>query len=128
MATQNELLALLPILALGILYLGRDVLLFNKLQIGEKWHSFNLSSTQKKVALFIYPWWIFLVWIENIAQKKNDYLVVVILNISNTYIGWWTTVAIFNDSFTYSRQQQVSLLFSFCLSALWRLTNVLVFA
>tara|TARA_A100001015_G_scaffold29238_1_gene32561 strand:+ start:4754 stop:5140 length:387 start_codon:yes stop_codon:yes gene_type:complete len=128
MTTQKELLALIPIVALATLYLGRDVLLFNQLQIGETCCSIKLTKTQKKVAIFIYPLWVFLVWIENVAQKNNNFLVVILLNISNTYIGWWTTVAIFNDSFTYSRQQQVSLIFSFCLSGLWRLTNILVFS
>ena len=125
MATKNELFAILPIMFLAIIYLGRDILRFNKLRV--KGCMINFSKSQLKVAIFCYPVWVFLIWIENIAQKRNDYFVVIVMNTVTTYIKWWTTIAVLNDKFDCSNQQIGSLVFSFVLNATWRFVNILIF-
>lgn len=126
MLKDHELLALLPLLLLAVLYIGRDILMFNRLQSGGKCVKF--TNCQLQVAFILYPIWVFLTWIENLAQKREDYAIVAIMNIVTTYVGWWTKVALFNDKFESSRQQVFSLGFSFALSALWRVTNILIFS
>lgn len=124
--THNEVIAILPLFFISLVYLGRDVFMFNRFETNEN-KCIKITRTQLIVATILYPIWVFLVWIENLSQKRKDYHVVVLLNIVNTILGWWTTVAIFNDSFSNTRQQKISLIFSFFLSGLWRLMNVLVF-
>tara|TARA_B100001989_G_C24543093_1_gene468842 strand:- start:354 stop:740 length:387 start_codon:yes stop_codon:yes gene_type:complete len=126
MTTENERLAILPITFLAIIYFGRDILRFNKLNI-KGFCNINFTASQLRVAFFCYPIWILLVWVENIAQKRHDYFVVITMNVVGTYVAWWTTIAILNDGFNCSNQQIVSLLFSFILSATWRVTNILIF-
>ena len=126
MVTVNERLAILPITFLAIIYFGRDILRFNKLNI-KGCCNIKLTTSQIRVAIFCYPLWVLFVWVENIAQKRNDYFVVVTMNIVSTYVAWWTTIAILNDGFNCSKQQLVSLIFSFILSATWRITNILIF-
>ena len=126
MVTDNEKLAILPIVFLAIIYLGRDILRFNKLNI-RGFCRVKFTISQMRVAIFCYPIWVLLVWVENIAQKRRDYFVVVTMNLISTYVGWWTTIAILNDGFNCSTQQLVSLIFSFILSATWRITNILIF-
>ncbi len=126
MVSYSEKLALLPIVFLAVLYLGRDILRFNKLNI-KGFCKIHLTKPQVKVAVICYPIWVLLIWVENIAQKRHDYFIVISMNIVSTYVGWWTTIAILNDGFNCSNQQLISLLFSFVLSATWRLTNILIF-
>lgn len=126
MITFNEKLALVPITFLAILYFGRDVLRFNRLYI-KGYCDVKFTASQLIVAFLCYPIWVLLIWVENIAQKRHDFWVVVIMNIVATYIQWWTTIAILNDGFNSSRQQIVSLLFSFTLSGTWRIVNILIF-
>jgi hypothetical protein len=126
MINDNEKLAIFPIIFLSLIYLGRDILRFNKLKI-KGFCNIKLTKSQLRVALFCYPLWVLFIWVENIAQKRSNYFVVVSMNIVSTYVGWWTTIAILNDGFNCSRQQLVSLLFSFILSATWRVTNILIF-
>jgi hypothetical protein len=126
MITDNEKLAILPIAFLAITYFGRDILRFNKLNI-KGYFNIKLTTSQLRVAFFCYPIWVLLVWVENIAQKRYDYFVVITMNVVGTYVAWWTTIAILNDGFICSNQQLASLLFSFVLSATWRVVNVLIF-
>ncbi len=123
---QNEIIALVPLFLISIVYLGRDVFMFNRFETTEG-RCIRFTRTQLIVSTILYPIWVFLVWVENLSQKRKDYYVVVLLNIVNTILGWWTTVAVFNDSFTNTKQQKISLIFSFLLSGLWRIMNVLVF-
>ncbi len=126
MLTEGEKLAFIPITILSFIYFFRDILRFNRLKI-KSCTNIRLTIPQIKVGLLCYPIWIFLTWTENIAQKRNDFFVVVVMNIVGTYVGWWTTIAIFNDGFMSSRQQKASLILSFLLSATWRITNILIF-
>lgn len=126
MINNNEKLAIFPIIFLSVIYLGRDILRFNKLKI-KGFCNIKLTNSQLRVALLCYPLWVLFIWVENIAQKRSNYFVVVSMNIVSTYVGWWTTIAILNDGFNCSSQQLVSLLFSFILSATWRVTNILIF-
>jgi hypothetical protein len=121
----NELYSLIPLTIISFVYLGRDIFMFNKANFEN--YKPKFTTTQIRVAIIMYPLWVFLIWVENLSQKRRDYYVVVILNISSTIVGWWTTVAVFNDSFLNNTQQKISLLFSFALSGLWRVFNVLMF-
>jgi hypothetical protein len=126
MPTKYEYMAIIPICFLAFLYLCKDILLFNRLDITGICN-IKFTPTQLKVAFLVYPIWIFLVWIENLAQKREDYLILTVINIVTTYVGWWSTVAIFNDKFTSSKQQKAGLIFVLLLRALWRVTNILIF-
>ena len=126
MITDKETYAIFPIIGLALVYICRDILLFNRL-LYKGW-CVQLTSTQFKIALVFYPIWIYIVWVENLSQKRENYTVVISLNITNTLVGWWTTVAIFNDNFIVSRQQMGSLIFTFILNALWRVMNILMFS
>ena len=54
MVSDNEKLALLPIVFLAVLYLGRDILRFNKLNI-RGFCKIKLTRPQVKVAFLCYP-------------------------------------------------------------------------
>ena len=126
MISDQEWLAFLPIAGLAILYICRDVLLFNRLTY--KGLCIRFTRTQLRVAVIFYPVWMYLVWVENLSQKRRDFTVVALLNISTTLVGWWTTVAIFNDDFKVSKQQLASLVFTFALNGLWRVMSILIFS
>jgi len=127
MVSTSELLSIVPLILLGVIYFGRDLLLYNKIVVVNKCY-LNFLNTQKIVFLVLYPLWILFIWIENIAQKRKNLLVVVIMNIISTFVGWMTVVFILNDEFKTTKQQNASLLCSFIISGLWRVFNILVFA
>ena len=121
----TELYSLVPLTIISFVYLGRDIFMFSKANFEN--YKPKFTKTQIRVAIIMYPLWVFLIWVENLSQKRKDYYVVAILNIASTILGWWTTVAVFNDSFLNNTQQKISLLFSFALSGLWRVFNILMF-
>jgi len=126
MVSTSELLSIVPLILLGVIYFGRDLLLYNKIVVVNKCY-LNFSNTQKIVFLVLYPLWILFIWIENIAQKRKNLLVVLIMNIISTFVGWMTVVFILNDEFKTTKQQNASLIFSFIISGLWRVFNILMF-
>lgn len=123
---SDEILALVPVTLLSFSYLITDILTFNRLQT--KGPCLTLTRVQWVVALVFYPVWIFLVWVENLSTKRGDIAILTTVGITNTIVGWFTTVYVFNDDFIITRQQYFSLLGRIVISSMWRWNNYLVFS
>ena len=122
----DELVSLVPITALALVYVFTDITTFNRLRTERG--CIRLTRVQVTVLLLFYPVWIFLLWIETLSTKRGNVSIMTFVGSVNTVVGWATTIYIFNDDFTASRQQYSSLVGRLILNALWRWNNYLVYA
>lgn len=126
MIAPNELFSLLPIVLLAGFYLISNVLFCNRLcMVG--WMP-GLTRTQGLTAVLLYPTWIALTWVQNLATVRGDVLVLVASGFVSTIAGWASGVAVFNDEFRASRQQVASLVPTLIINALWLWNNYIVFS
>lgn len=126
MVRAEEQASLGPIALLALAYFTTDILTFNRLE------TFNgcitLSRQQVVVLLALYPVWIFLTWIENLATYRGDVVVMTLVGTANTVVGYATTVFVLNNRFSLERQQWGGLAGRFVVNGLWRWNNYLVYS
>ena len=80
------------------------------------------------MGLVLYPVWVFFIFVENLSMKRGDVAVFTWVGTVNTVVGWMTTIFVFNDAYSISRQQWYSLPGRLLLSGLWRWNNYLVYS
>ena len=126
MIAQNELLSLVPVALLAGFYLLSNVLFCNRLRMLGRLP--GLTRTQGITALILYPTWIALNWVQNLATVRGDVGVLISSGVVSTIAGWAAGVAVFNDDFRASRQQVASLVPMLIINALWLWNNYIVFS
>ena len=124
--TENELIALVPATLLAVFYFLTDVLTFNKLRFEGRCPV--LTPWQKRVALFGYPIWIYLLWIEGLSTRRGDVHILLPVGYVNTVIGWGTTILVLNEGVAPSRQQWTSLGTRLIINSLWYFQSLLLYS
>jgi len=126
MITESELFSLLPIALLAGFYLLSNVLFCNRLRMVGRWP--GLTRTQGTTVFVLYPTWVALTWVQNLATVRGDLSVLIAAGVVSTITGWAAGVAVFNDEFRASRQQLASFVPTLVINGLWLWNNYIVFS
>lgn len=120
MLSTSEAYGLVPFAALSIVYWWRDRYFFNRAR--------GISPVQWQVLVFFYPLWSYMEWTSSLQISRGNWHYIAVSTIGRTFLGHYTTVAIFNDAFVQTRQQALSFFVSLFINYMWTVVNVLMFS
>ena len=122
MISANEVYSVVPIAFLSIVYWVRDIYTFNRAH--QPWYTF--SRTQMRV-LMLYPAWVFLSWTSYIATARSNVPVLMLTTTARTFVSFFSTVGILNDSFRFTDQQCLGFFIQLFINYVWNVTSLLVY-
>ena len=86
----------------------------------------NFTKFQVYV-LFLYPIWIFFTWFGYISIARNYVFLTVFAGLGRSISGWYTLIAVINESFIPTTQQCKALFIIILMTLTWDATNLLIY-
>jgi hypothetical protein len=120
MIRTAEWAGLAPLALLAGIYWMRDRYLYNR--------GAGAPSRTQLLVLALYPVWILLEWATALQLARGDTAYVFVTTTGRTFVGYFTTIGVLNESFRVTAQQLRGLALGLLVSYVWALFSVLVFA